>query len=252
MRRLICAGNWKMHKTAREAADFVKTFLPLAAAVPGRVEIVLCPPFTALAAVSQLLTTGRVQLGAQDMHWERSGAFTGEISGPMLCDLGVQYVIVGHSERREYFGDTDAIVRLKTAAALENGLTPIVAVGETLPVRDAGNTSEHVIAQTRAALEGLSAPQLARIVLAYEPVWAIGTGRNCDPAEANKVMSEIRLCIPGLNDVPILYGGSVKAENIAAYTAQPEIDGGLVGGASLDPAVFAQLCAAAGDARVSS
>jgi triosephosphate isomerase len=251
MRRLICAGNWKMHKTAHEAADFVKSFLPLAAAVPDRVEIVLCPPFTALAAVSLLLTTDRVQLGAQDMHWERSGAFTGEISGPMLRDLGVQYVIAGHSERREYFGDTDAIVRLKTAAALENGLTPIVAVGETLPIRDDGNTSAHVIAQTRAALEGLSAAQLARIVLAYEPVWAIGTGRNCDPAEANKVMSEIRSCMPGLNDVSILYGGSVKAENIAAYTAQPEIDGGLVGRASLDPAVFAQLCIAA-DARVSS
>ncbi len=245
MRKLVCAGNWKMHKTAREAADFVKIFLPLAQAVPDRVEIVLCPPFTALAAVSKLLTTGRVRLGAQDMHWERGGAFTGAISAPMLCDLGVHYVIVGHSERREYFGETDETVRLKTAAALQNELTPIVAVGETLAIRDTGKTADHVIAQTRAALEGLNAAQIARILLAYEPIWAIGTGRNCDPAQANAVMSAIRSCMPALNDVPILYGGSVKAENIAAYTAQPQIDGGLVGGASLDPIVFAQLCTAA-------
>lgn len=242
MRRLVCAGNWKMHKTGREAAAFADAFLPLARAVPDRVEIVLCPPFTALSAVSPKLDGGRVRLGAQDVHWEDNGAFTGAISAPMLREHGVQYVIVGHSERREYFGDTDLTVRLKTAAALAGGLTPIVAVGETLELRDAGKALEHVTQQTRAALEGLSETEIERVVLAYEPIWAIGTGRNCDPAEANDVMAAIRACVPGLRGVPILYGGSVKAENIASYTSQPEIDGGLVGGASLDPTSFAALC----------
>jgi triosephosphate isomerase len=242
MRRLICAGNWKMHKTGREAAAFVDAFLPLARAVPERIEIVLCPPFTALSAVAPMLRSGRVRLGAQDVHWEESGAFTGAISAPMLREYGVQYVIVGHSERREYFGDTDLTVRLKTAAALAGGLTPIVAVGETLELRDAGKALQHITLQTRAALEGLSATDVARVVLAYEPIWAIGTGRNCDPSEANDAMAAMRACVPGLRDAPILYGGSVKAENIAAYTAQPDIDGGLVGGASLDPSSFATLC----------
>jgi triosephosphate isomerase len=243
MRQLVCAGNWKMHKTGREAAAFVDAFLPQAAAVAERVEIVLCPPFTALAAVSPKLNGGRVRLGAQDVHWEESGAFTGAISAPMLREFGVRYVIVGHSERREYFGDTDLTVRLKTAAALAGGLTPIVAVGETIELHDAGKALAHVTLQTRAALEGLGESDLARIVLAYEPIWAIGTGRSCDPAAANAVMAAMRGSVPGLRDVPILYGGSVKAENIAAYTAQPDIDGGLVGGASLDPAAFAALCA---------
>ncbi len=243
MRQLICAGNWKMHKTANEAAAFVDAFLPLVRAVPDRVEIVLCPPFTALAAVSPKLSAGRVKLGAQDVHWENSGAFTGAVSAPMLREHRVQYVIVGHSERREYFGDTDLTVRLKTAAALAGGLTPIVAVGETLELRDAGNTLAHVTLQTRAALEGLSEADVARVVLAYEPIWAIGTGRSCDPAEANAVMAAMRACVPGLRETPILYGGSVNSENIADYTAQPEIDGGLVGGASLDPKSFAGLCA---------
>ena len=245
MRPVICAGNWKMHKTGREAVAFVDAFLPLAGAVPERVEIVLCPPFTALAAVSPKLDGSRVRLGAQDVHWEESGAFTGAISAPMLREHAVKYVIVGHSERREYFGDTDLTVRLKTAAALAGGLTPIVAVGETIDLRDAGKTLSHVTLQTRAALEGLSQADLARVVLAYEPIWAIGTGRSCDPAEANAVMGAMRACVPGLHDAPILYGGSVKPENIAAYTSQPEIDGGLVGGASLDAASFAELCSKA-------
>jgi len=242
MRRLICAGNWKMHKTAREAVEFTDAFLAAARAIPERVEVVICPPFTALAAVAPKLSSTRVRLGAQDVHWEASGAFTGAISAPMLRELGVQYVIVGHSERREYFGDTDLTVRLKTAAALAGGLTPIVCVGETLELRDAGKALEHVTLQTRAALMGLSEEDVARIVLAYEPIWAIGTGRNCDAAEAAAVMAAMRGSVSGLHDVPILYGGRVKAENIAAYTAQPGIDGGLVGGASLDPPSFAALC----------
>lgn len=246
MRRLVCAGNWKMHKTAPDAVAFVNAFLPLAARVPARAEIVLCPPFTALAAVAQALHgQERIQLGAQDVHWDRSGPFTGEISAPMLTNLGVRFVIIGHSERREYFGETDLTVRLKTIAALENRMTPIVAVGETQATREAGKTKDHVIAQTIAALADLDERQRARVILAYEPVWAIGTGENCDAVEANNVMAHMRGCLPGLQDVPILYGGSVRPENIAAYTAQPDIDGGLVGGASLDPGEFARLCAAA-------
>jgi triosephosphate isomerase len=242
VRRIVCAGNWKMHKTAREAVEFAAAFLPQIRDVPESVEIVICPPFTALASISKELEKSRVQLGAQDVHWDRSGAFTGAVSAPMLVEFGVRYAIVGHSERREYFGDTDLTVRLKTAAALANGLTPIVAVGETLEIHDAGRTMQHVTAQVRAALKDLSESDLQKILIAYEPIWAIGTGRNCDAAEANAVMAEIRACLPGLANTPILYGGSVKPENIAQYTAQPEIDGGLVGGASLDPSGFATLC----------
>jgi triosephosphate isomerase len=236
-----------MHKTNAEAAAFVERFMELVPSIGSEVEIVLCPPFTALHTVAQSLQkvqgpNGRVKLGAQNMHWEPSGAFTGEISAPMLLELGVQFVILGHSERRQYFCETDETVRLKTAAALANGLTPIVAVGETLKLRETGETERHVCAQTLGALAGLSREQVQRIVLAYEPIWAIGTGHNCDAGEANEVMRAIRGCIDGLQDVPILYGGSVKVENIASYTSQSDIDGGLVGGASLEPDGFAELC----------
>jgi triosephosphate isomerase len=163
----------------------------------------------------------------------------------MLLEIGVQYVIIGHSERRQYFNETDETVRLKTAAALTAGLTPIVAVGESLEIRRAGGTREHVLQQVRKALDGLDADRVRRLVVAYEPIWAIGTGENCDPVEANTVMQAIRGCVSGLEEVPILYGGSVKPENIASYTAQPDIDGGLVGGASLDPRAFAALASGA-------
>ncbi len=255
MRKRICVANWKMNKTNVEAAAFVARFMPSAASIPSDVDLVLCPPFTALQTVAASLDAaqgggGRVKLGAQNMHWERSGAFTGEISAPMLLEIGVAYVILGHSERRRYFGETDETVRLKTAAAIAAGLTPIVAVGESLEIRKQGATESHVLAQTRAALNGLDEDAIANVVLAYEPIWAIGTGHNCDPVEANEVMRAIRGCVRGLHDVPILYGGSVKPENMAAYTAQPDIDGGLVGGASLDPESFYALAAAAatGDA----
>jgi len=230
-----------MNTTSDEAMVLVEDMLDDLDSIEG-VEIVLCPPFTALAAIAPKLKDTRVRLGAQDVHWDRDGAFTGAISAPMLNEFGVQYVIVGHSERREYFGDTDLTVRLKTAAALAQGLVPIVAVGETLEMHDAGKTQAHVTAQVMAALDGLSDSDVAKLAIAYEPIWAIGTGRNCDAAEANAVMGCIRACRPALRDVPILYGGSVKAGNIATYTAQPEIDGGLVGGASLDAAGFAELC----------
>jgi len=242
----VCVANWKMHKTNAQAASFVERFMQLVPSIPQEVELVLCPPFTALQTVAAALRAalggdGRVKLGAQNMHWEQSGAFTGEISAPMLLEIGVQYVILGHSERRQYFGETDETVRLKTRAALSAGLTPIVAVGESLDLRRQGQTQSHVCAQTLGALAGLEPDDVRKIVLAYEPIWAIGTGENCNPAEANDVMHEIRGCIDGLADVPILYGGSVKADNIAQYTALSDIDGGLVGGASLDPDTFATL-----------
>lgn len=250
MRRRVCVANWKMHKTNAQAAAFIERFMELAPSIPHSAEPVICPPFTALQTVAAVLTArqgthGRVKLGAQNMHWEPSGAFTGEISAAMLLEAGVRYVILGHSERRQYFNETDETVRLKTAAALEDGLTPIVAVGESLEVRRRGGTESHVLAQTTAALSGLAANDVAKVIVAYEPIWAIGTGANCDPDDANEVMRAIRGSVDGLQDAPILYGGSVKPDNIGKYTAQPDIDGGLVGGASLDPDAFAELCRAA-------
>ena len=250
MRRRVCVANWKMNKTNADAAAFVERFMQLVPSISTDVDLVLCPPFTALQTVAASLDSsqgrgGRVKLGAQNMHWEPSGAYTGEISAPMLLEIGVEYVILGHSERRQYFGETDETVRLKTAAALANGLTPIVAVGESLDLRREGRTQSHVCAQTLGALAGLEPDQVRKVIVAYEPIWAIGTGENCDPGNANDVMHEIRGCIEGLRDVPILYGGSVKADNIARYTALSDIDGGLVGGASLDPDGFAALASAA-------
>jgi triosephosphate isomerase len=242
MPRTILCGNWKMHKTAAQTRAFFETFLPEAPAFPEHVVVVVAPPFTALGiAHLELHEQSRVVLGAQNVHWEAAGAFTGEISVPMLAEHGVRYVIVGHSERRAFFGELDRTVNLKVRALLEHGLTPIVAVGETEDEREAGRTDERVIAQTRAAFEDLAHAQLQRVVVAYEPIWAIGTGKNCDPVEANRVMGAIRGSIAALADVPILYGGSMKPENVAAYMAQPNVNGGLVGGASLDPSAFATL-----------
>ncbi len=244
--RRVVAGNWKMHKTADEAVAFVDAFLPLLPSIPESVDIVLCPPFTALDAVCRRLRGhDRVNVGAQTMSWAQNGAFTGEISAPMLTDIGVRYVILGHSERRQLFNETDGDVRRKVVAALTNGLTPIVAVGETLAEREAGTADDCVTAQTRAALDGLAPDATAKIVLAYEPIWAIGTGRNCDAGDADAVMHAIRTCMRGLERVPILYGGSVKIDNVFDYMQRPNIDGGLVGGASLDPEGFAALLRAA-------
>ena len=246
MPRAIVAGNWKMYKTAAETRAFFDVFLPLVEPLGGNAEIVIAPPFTALSAASECLRgTSRVALGAQNVNWESRGAFTGEISVPMLAEFGVRYVIVGHSERRQYFHESDAMVNLKVRALLAHGLTPIVAVGETAAERQANETDERVIHQTQAALDGLEPQDVGRVVMAYEPVWAIGTGANCDPVEANRVMSLIRGCVHGLEDVPILYGGSMKPENVHAYSQQPNINGGLVGGASLEAQAFAHLIEAA-------
>ncbi len=245
----MCVGNWKMFKTTGETLAYIERFLSLARTVPEHVQIALCPPFTSLQTAGKALraggAAGRVKLGAQTMQWEDRGAYTGEISAPMLLDVGVEYVILGHSERRQYFGETDEAVRRKTQAALAHGLRPIVAVGEPLAVREAGSATQYVIAQVHAALADLPNDAFAHLAIAYEPIWAIGTGHNCDAAQANDLMLAIRTCLPQLRETSILYGGSVKAQNIAQYAAQPDIDGALVGGASLDPDGFAELCASA-------
>ncbi len=248
--RTIVAGNWKMNKTAAETTAFFEAFLPRVPELPPQVEIVVAPPFTALARASRLLRETRVHLGAQTMHWELRGAFTGEISAPMLREFDVTHVILGHSERREFCAEADFTVNLKVKTALAEGLTPIVAVGETLLERDAGITDERVVSQIRAAFNGVSSDELARVAVAYEPIWAIGSGRSCDPEEAGRVCGTIRAALPGLARTPILYGGSMNAENASAYVAQRDINGGLVGGASLDPATFAALVANAGGSRL--
>jgi triosephosphate isomerase len=224
-------------------------FLPRAAQLPLAVEIVVAPPFTSIPLAGERLRGARVRLGAPNMHWELSGAFTGEISAPMLREFGVTHVILGHSERRALCGETDRTVNLKVRTALDQDLTPIVAVGETLDERNAGTTDERVTAQTRAAFDGIARAALRKVMLAYEPIWAIGTGESCDPAEADRVMATIRGCIDGLDETPILYGGSMNAGNVASYVALPNVNGGLVGGASLDAATFSAIVSNAAGAR---
>jgi len=204
---------------------------------PDEREVVLCVPFTNLSVLSKNLHGGRIRLGAQNVHWEESGAFTGEISGQMLAEIGVRYVIVGHSERRQYFGETDETVNLRLKAAQKSGLVPILCVGETKQQRDAGETESHILSQLAQDLVGVDQDNL---VIAYEPIWAIGTGDTCETKEANRVIGLIRSKLKN-PDVPIQYGGSVKAENIDEVMAQPEIDGVLVGGASLEAASFDRI-----------
>jgi triosephosphate isomerase len=241
VRRPLIAGNWKMHKTAAEATALVKELLAVDELGDG-VEAIVCPPFTAIPAVAPLLGDQRkLGLGAQTMHDQPSGAFTGEISGPMLVEHRVRYVILGHSERRAYAGETDAMVNRKVKAALACGITPIVAVGETESEHAAGAAIRVVTAQVRRAFADLAEAEIARCVVAYEPIWAIGTGLACDPPEADLVMGEIRAALPALRDVRVLYGGSVNPENIAGFIRRPNIDGALVGGASLAAASFAAL-----------
>jgi len=246
MRTPIIAGNWKMHKTIEEAVALVKEMLPGLEEVKG-VEKVLCPPFVSLAAVAELLRASDVRLGAQDLFWEDQGAYTGEISPLMLKGL-CQYVIIGHSERRRYFGETDEAVNRKVKAALRHGLVPIVCVGENLEENEAGRTREVVSRQVRGALAGLSAEEVQGLVIAYEPVWAIGTGKPATGEGANSVIGQVvRGTIAELYDeataqaVRVQYGGSVSPKNIAEFMAQPEIDGALVGGASLRGADFVEI-----------
>ncbi len=243
MRKPIVAGNWKMNKTAAEAVELVQALKRDLAACQG-VEVVICPPFTALAAAGAALAGTALGLGAQNMHWEKSGAFTGEVSAAMLRELACRYVIVGHSERRSLFGETDAGVNRKARAALAAGLRPIVCVGETLAQRQANQTEAVVTAQVRDGLQGIGAGELRQCVLAYEPVWAIGTGLTAAPEQAQAVHRLIRGLLAELADektaqlIRIQYGGSVKPANAKELFSQPDIDGGLIGGAALDAASF--------------
>ncbi|RAM48953.1 MAG: triose-phosphate isomerase [Hapalosiphonaceae cyanobacterium JJU2] len=237
MRKIVIAGNWKMYKTQAESQEFLQEFLPALEETPQGREVVLCVPFTDLNILSKSLHGSRVQLGAQNVHWEESGAYTGEISGPMLQEVGIRYVIVGHSERRQYFGETDETVNLRLKAAQKNGLTPILCVGETKQQRDAGETESLIISQLE---KGLVNVDQTNLVIAYEPIWAIGTGDTCETSEANRVIGVIRKQLKN-PDLPIQYGGSVKPNNIDEIMTQPEIDGVLVGGASLEPASFARI-----------
>jgi triosephosphate isomerase (TIM) len=237
VRKIVIAGNWKMYKTRAESLEFLQGFMSCLTETPEEREVVLCVPFTSLAVLSKNLHGSRIRLGAQNVHWQESGAFTGEISGPMLSELGVRYVIVGHSERRQYFGETDETVNLRLKAAQKYDLIPILCVGETKQQRDAGETEAHIFSQLEKDLVGVDQQ---RLVIAYEPIWAIGTGDTCEAKEANRVIGLIRSKLTN-PDVPIQYGGSVKPENIDEVMVMPEIDGVLVGGASLEARSFSRI-----------
>jgi triosephosphate isomerase len=246
MRTPLIAGNWKMFKTVREAVNYVKEFRELVKNVDG-VEIVVAPTFTALHAAADAARNSNVGIAAQDLYWEREGAFTGEISAAMLRDAGAEYVIVGHSERRTMFGETDATVNRKLAAAFAAGLTPIVCIGETLDQRERSETFDVLDRQIKQGLDGVTSDQLAQLVVAYEPVWAIGTGRNATPAQAGDAHGHIRQRLrawfgsEAAELCHVIYGGSVKPDNITELVAQADVDGALVGGASLDPRSFADI-----------
>jgi triosephosphate isomerase len=245
-RKFVC-GNWKMHKTVGEAVQLVRDLRQRLG--EPRAQVAVAPPFTALAAVKQALQGSPIQLFAQNCHFEKQGAFTGEVSAAMLRDVGCDGVILGHSERRQLFGETDESVARKLKAALGEGLAPIVCVGETLQEREAGRTWEVVSRQVRGALGGLDAQALGRVTIAYEPVWAIGTGRNATAAQAQEVHAQIRGLLRELggsvaDSIRIQYGGSVKPDNAAELLSQPDVDGALVGGASLKADDFAKIAAA--------
>ncbi|MCA1831551.1 MAG: triose-phosphate isomerase [Actinomycetota bacterium] len=255
-RKPFICGNWKMHKTHLEAIALVqKVHYLLRPQDHDAVEVGVAPAFTALRSVQTVIESDNmpISLGAQNCHWQDHGAFTGEVSPGMLAKLKCQYVIAGHSERRALFGETDETVNKKAKAIFAAGMTPIVCIGESLEQKDAGLTEEIVGTQARASLAGLTSEQLGQLVIAYEPVWAIGTGRNALPEDANQTIALIRKIVgelggaPAANAVRIQYGGSVKAANIASFMAMPDIDGALVGGASLDAEEFALIVRYRGD-----
>ena len=254
IRKKLIAGNWKMNKTSGEAADLVSDIV----AAVGRsndVDVVVCPPFTSLESVGKALDGSSIKLGAQNMHPERNGAYTGEVSAEMLRSLFTSYVILGHSERRTYFGDTDAFVNQKVIAALKAELKPILCVGETLAERESGSTLKVVQTQLEAGLEGVTKEQATSVVIAYEPVWAIGTGKVATTEQAQEVHAFIRELLgkvftPAVaGKIRILYGGSMKPANAPELLSQPDIDGGLIGGAALESRSFLDLVAAAAATR---
>ncbi|HPY36802.1 MAG TPA: triose-phosphate isomerase [Clostridia bacterium] len=245
MRTPIIAGNWKMNMTGAQGAALVKALAPLVK--DAKCEVVICPPFTALFDVSNALKHTNIKLGAQNVHWEEKGAFTGEISAKMLKALGVSYAIIGHSERRQYFGETDETVNSRAKAALSEGIIPIICVGESLSQREAGETDAFVSSQTVNALLSISQAEVEKLVIAYEPIWAIGTGRTATSEQANETIGVVRGAVRGLygeetaSKVRILYGGSMNPKNASALMAMDEIDGGLIGGASLLAEDFAAV-----------
>ena len=241
-RRPLVAANWKMNKTAGEAEEFLERFMPASAELDG-VDLVVCPPYTALQAAVAHTSDGTIRVAAQNMHFEASGAFTGEVSAGMLTDLGVEAVVLGHSERREHFGETDEALARKVPAALDAGLLPILCVGESEAQRDGGETEEVLRRQLEADLAEVDTSRLGEVVIAYEPIWAIGTGRTATTEQAQEACAFVRSLVAGRAPRParrcaILYGGSMKPANAAELMAQPDVDGGLVGGASLDPEDF--------------
>ncbi len=244
MRKPIIAGNWKMNKTPSEAKELVTALIPLVR--DAACDVVVCTPAVDFAAVKEVIDGTNIKLGAENMHWKESGAYTGELSAAMLKECGVEYVILGHSERRQYFGETDATVNLRTLAAVAAGLTPIICVGEKKEEREAGYTDALVTYQTLTALTGLTAEQVAKVVIAYEPVWAIGTGLTATDEQANETIGVIRSAIRSVygdaaDEVRIQYGGSMNPKNVKGLMAQPEIDGGLIGGASLKAEDFSKV-----------
>ena len=249
LRKVVIAGNWKMNKTPAEAKELISAIAPLVK--DADCDVVACTPFVDLASAQEAAAGTNIQIGAENCHWEKSGAYTGEISAEMLSSMGVNIVIIGHSERRQYFGETDVTVQKRVRAALDAGLTVILCVGETLEQREQGITSELVSMQTKIALGGVSEEELKRIIIAYEPVWAIGTGKTATAQQANEVCHTIRECIASVysqaaaDGITIQYGGSMNAGNAAELLAQPDVDGGLIGGASLKPNDFATIVKAA-------
>jgi triosephosphate isomerase len=249
MRIPFLAGNWKMYKTTGEAVRFAQDLSYMLEDFDKEADIVVCPPFTALKSLSTFIEYEKppFQLGAQNVHWEEEGAFTGEISPLMLKELEVKYVIIGHSERRHVFGETNEMIEKKVKSALKHGLHPILCVGETLEEREKGKTSQVIQEQLLSAVENLSADDVLKMVFAYEPVWAIGTGKSAFPEQANDASRRLRALIGSrfnpevAKKIRILYGGSVKPENVAEFMAEPDIDGVLVGGASLDPVKFVKI-----------
>lgn len=245
MKRPFIAANWKMYKTVFETEEYIKNFLPLVDGIKDR-DIVLCIPFTSLYVASKLLMSSNVKLGAQNMYIEEKGAYTGEISPLMLKDLGCSYVILGHSERRKYFGERDDFINRKVVTAIKYGLTPIVCIGETLEEREEGKTFEVLKYQLNNSLANLSNSEVEKIVIAYEPVWAIGTGKNATPQQAQEAHNFIRkeystMYGAAAEKVRIIYGGSISPENFKSIMEQPDVDGGLVGGSSLDPEKFSKI-----------
>jgi len=249
MRTPLIAGNWKMYKTVSEAEGFISALLPKVSTVDA-IDVAVCPPFTSLQAMVDSTRGSRVEVYAQNMHSANEGAFTGEVSSPMLTELGIHGVILGHSERREHFAETDRALQLKVPAALEAGLRPILCVGETEDERERGDTERKLRHQVQEDLQRVGDEQLGDVVIAYEPIWAIGTGRVATPDQAQEAIAFIRALVADRSReqaerTRILYGGSVKPDNAAELLALPDVDGALVGGASLDPDSFATIVAAA-------